>query len=95
MLDMCTYKHSFLCLRNLLCVCLQESAERHVQALNDRAGEMQDLRKELADTQLQLRNAQRLNATATQDGHLETAKLRAMLAEKDALINVRLGPVIF
>jgi len=56
---------------------------------------MQDLRKELADIQLQLRNAQRVNATATQDGHLETAELRAMLAEKDALINVRLGPVIF
>ncbi|XP_052443756.1 myomegalin isoform X5 [Carassius gibelio] len=66
---------------------LKESAERHVQALNNRAGELQDLRKELADTQLQLRNAQRLNATATQDGHLETAELRAMLAEKDALIN--------
>ncbi|KAF4098928.1 hypothetical protein G5714_020958 [Onychostoma macrolepis] len=62
---------------------LKESAERHVQALNDRAGELQDLRKELADTQQQLRNAQRLNATATQ----ETAELRAMLAEKDALIN--------
>ncbi|XP_043085814.1 LOW QUALITY PROTEIN: CDK5 regulatory subunit-associated protein 2 [Puntigrus tetrazona] len=66
---------------------LKESAERHIQALNDRAGELQDLRKELADTQLQLRNAQRLNATATQDGHLETAELRAMLAEKEALIN--------
>ncbi|XP_042603548.1 CDK5 regulatory subunit-associated protein 2-like isoform X1 [Cyprinus carpio] len=66
---------------------LKESAECHVQALNDRAGELQDLRKELTDTQLQLRNAQRLNATATQDGHLETAELRAMLAEKDALIN--------
>uniref|UniRef100_A0A8C0XWQ8 CDK5 regulatory subunit associated protein 2 n=1 Tax=Cyprinus carpio carpio TaxID=630221 RepID=A0A8C0XWQ8_CYPCA len=66
---------------------LKESAECHVQALNDRAGELQDLRKELTDTQLQLRNAQRLNATATQDGHLETAELRAMLVEKDALIN--------
>lgn len=64
--------------------------ERHLQALNDRTAELQDLRKQLADTQLQLRNAQRLNATATQDGHLETAELRAMLAEKDALINVRL-----
>ncbi|XP_016404095.1 myomegalin-like isoform X3 [Sinocyclocheilus rhinocerous] len=66
---------------------LKESAERQVQALNKHAGELQDLRKELADTQLQLGNAQRLNATATQDGHLETAELRAMLAEKDALIN--------
>ncbi|XP_026091054.1 CDK5 regulatory subunit-associated protein 2-like isoform X3 [Carassius auratus] len=66
---------------------LKESAEHHLQALNDRAAELKDLRKELADTQLQLRNTQRLNATATQDGHLETAELRAMLAEKDALIN--------
>ncbi|KAK2872302.1 hypothetical protein Q8A67_022199 [Cirrhinus molitorella] len=66
---------------------LKESAERHGQALNDRAAELQDLRKQLADTQLQLRNAQRLNTAATQDGHLETAELRAMLAEKDALIN--------
>ncbi|XP_016128229.1 CDK5 regulatory subunit-associated protein 2-like isoform X6 [Sinocyclocheilus grahami] len=66
---------------------LKESAEHHVQTLNKHAGELQDLRKELADTQLQLRNAQRLNATATQDGHLEIAELRAMLAEKDALIN--------
>uniref|UniRef100_A0A671Q9U8 CDK5 regulatory subunit-associated protein 2-like n=1 Tax=Sinocyclocheilus anshuiensis TaxID=1608454 RepID=A0A671Q9U8_9TELE len=66
---------------------LKENAEHHVQALNDRAAELQDLRKQLADTQLQLRNALRLNATATQDGHLETAELRAVLAEKDALIN--------
>ncbi|XP_042634516.1 CDK5 regulatory subunit-associated protein 2-like isoform X4 [Cyprinus carpio] len=64
---------------------LKESAEHHLQALNDRTAELQDLRKQLADTQLQLRNAQRLNAT--QDGHLETAELRAVLAEKDALIN--------
>uniref|UniRef100_A0A8C1BFP6 CDK5 regulatory subunit associated protein 2 n=1 Tax=Cyprinus carpio carpio TaxID=630221 RepID=A0A8C1BFP6_CYPCA len=64
---------------------LKESAEHHLQALNDRAAELQDLRKQLADTQLQLRNAQRLNAT--QDGHLETAELRAMLEEKDGLIN--------
>uniref|UniRef100_A0A8C1PC53 CDK5 regulatory subunit associated protein 2 n=1 Tax=Cyprinus carpio TaxID=7962 RepID=A0A8C1PC53_CYPCA len=64
---------------------LKESAEHHLQALNDRAAELQDLRKQLAETQLQLRNAQRLNAT--QDGHLETAELRAVLAEKDALIN--------
>ncbi|XP_073680203.1 CDK5 regulatory subunit-associated protein 2 isoform X2 [Garra rufa] len=66
---------------------LKESAEGHIQALNDGAAELQDLRKQLADMQLQLRNAQRLNATATQNGHLETAELRAMLAEKDALIN--------
>ncbi|XP_073668675.1 CDK5 regulatory subunit-associated protein 2 isoform X5 [Paramisgurnus dabryanus] len=66
---------------------LKESAERHTQALNDRAGELQDLRKQLADMQQQLRSAQRLSATATQEGHLETAELRTMLSEKDAFIN--------
>ncbi|XP_067233045.1 myomegalin-like isoform X4 [Chanodichthys erythropterus] len=66
---------------------LRESAERHIKALNDSAAELQDLRKQLADTQLQLRNAQRLNATVTQEGHLETAEFRTLLAEKDGLIN--------
>ncbi|KAI7795827.1 myomegalin [Triplophysa rosa] len=66
---------------------LGESAEHHTQALSDRAAELQDLRKQLADTQLQLRNAQRLSATATQEGHVENAELCAMLSEKDALIN--------
>jgi len=69
---------------------LQESVEHHIQALNGSAAELQDLRKQLADAQMQLRNAQRLNATATQEGHLESAELRSMLAEKDSLINVRL-----
>lgn len=64
--------------------------ERHTHTLSDRSAELRDLRKQLSDTQQQLRNAQRLNAAATQDGHLETAELRAMLSEKDALINVRL-----
>ncbi|XP_073727650.1 CDK5 regulatory subunit-associated protein 2 isoform X4 [Misgurnus anguillicaudatus] len=66
---------------------LKETAERHTQALNDRAGELQDLRKQLADMQQQLRSAQRLSATATQEGHLEHAELRTMLSEKDAFIN--------
>ncbi|XP_051534202.1 CDK5 regulatory subunit-associated protein 2-like isoform X2 [Myxocyprinus asiaticus] len=65
---------------------LRESAERHAQALNDRGAELQDLRRQLTDTQMQLRNAQKLSTTATQEGHLETAELRAMLAEKEALI---------
>ncbi|KAK7131585.1 hypothetical protein R3I94_016644 [Phoxinus phoxinus] len=66
---------------------MRESVERHIQALNGSAAELQDLRKQLADAQMQLRNAQRLNATATQEGHLESAELRTMLAEKDSLIN--------
>ncbi|KAF4076987.1 hypothetical protein AMELA_G00202890 [Ameiurus melas] len=51
---------------------LKESAERHAQALSDRSAELQDLRRQLADTQLQLRNAQNLSAA---------------LNEKDVLIN--------
>ncbi|MCJ8741063.1 hypothetical protein PDJAM_G00066390 [Pangasius djambal] len=51
---------------------LKESAERHTQALSDRTAELQDLRRQLADTQLQLSNAQNLSAA---------------LNEKDALIN--------
>ncbi|KAG1926239.1 CDK5 regulatory subunit-associated protein 2 isoform X5 [Pimephales promelas] len=66
---------------------MRESVERHIQALNGSAAELQDLRKQLADAQMQLRNTQRLNATATQEGHLESAELRSMLAEKDSLIN--------
>ncbi|XP_053096021.1 CDK5 regulatory subunit-associated protein 2 isoform X4 [Pangasianodon hypophthalmus] len=51
---------------------LKESAERHTQALSVRTAELQDLRRQLADTQLQLSNAQNLSAA---------------LNEKDALIN--------
>ncbi|KAF5893823.1 myomegalin-like isoform X6, partial [Clarias magur] len=51
---------------------LKESAERHAQALADRSGELQDLRRQLAETQLQLSNAQNLSAA---------------LNEKDLLIN--------
>ncbi|KAK3524591.1 hypothetical protein QTP70_029906 [Hemibagrus guttatus] len=51
---------------------LKESAERHTQALSERAAELQDLRRQLTDTQLQLSNAQNLSAA---------------LNEKDVLIN--------
>ncbi|XP_053334053.1 CDK5 regulatory subunit-associated protein 2 isoform X6 [Clarias gariepinus] len=51
---------------------LKESAERHARALAERSGELQDLRRQLAETQLQLSNAQNLSAA---------------LNEKDLLIN--------
>ncbi|XP_047661357.1 CDK5 regulatory subunit-associated protein 2 isoform X5 [Tachysurus fulvidraco] len=51
---------------------LKENAERHTQALSDRAAELLDLRRQLADSQLQLSNAQNLSAA---------------LNEKDVLIN--------
>ncbi|XP_066501258.1 myomegalin-like [Hoplias malabaricus] len=66
---------------------LKESAERYAQALSDRAAELQNLRSQFTDTQLQLSSAQRLSSIATQDASLETAQLRAALAEKDAVIN--------
>ncbi|XP_051537417.1 myomegalin-like isoform X2 [Myxocyprinus asiaticus] len=66
---------------------LRASAERHTQASSNHAFELQDLRRQLADMQMQLGKTQRLSTTSTQEGHLETAELRAMLAEKDALIN--------
>ncbi|KAI4905002.1 hypothetical protein NFI96_016457 [Prochilodus magdalenae] len=65
---------------------LKESAERHAQALSDRAAELQNLRSQLADFQLQLSNSQKLGSMATQDASVETARLCAALAEKDAVI---------
>ncbi|XP_051961433.1 myomegalin-like isoform X2 [Xyrauchen texanus] len=66
---------------------LRASAERHTQASSNHTFELQDLRRQLAEVQMQLGKSQRLSSTLTQEGHLETAELRAMLAEKDALIN--------
>ncbi|XP_007256630.3 CDK5 regulatory subunit-associated protein 2 isoform X1 [Astyanax mexicanus] len=66
---------------------LKECAERHAQALSDRAAELQNLRRQLTEAQLQLSSSQKLNNTAAQDASLETARLLAALAEKDAVIN--------
>uniref|UniRef100_A0A3B4DP35 CDK5 regulatory subunit associated protein 2 n=1 Tax=Pygocentrus nattereri TaxID=42514 RepID=A0A3B4DP35_PYGNA len=66
---------------------LKECAERHAQALSEWTAELQNLRSQLTDAQLQLSSAQKLNSMATQDTSLETAQLRAALAEKDAVIN--------
>ncbi|TSK72021.1 Calmodulin-regulated spectrin-associated protein 1-B [Bagarius yarrelli] len=51
---------------------LKESAERHSQALGDQTAELQDLRRQLADTERRLSNGQNLSAG---------------LKEKDVLIN--------
>ncbi|XP_076850506.1 uncharacterized protein LOC143500303 isoform X2 [Brachyhypopomus gauderio] len=60
----------------------EECVERHNQALSACTAELQDLHRQLSD-------ARKPVSTATEDTPLETAKLRASLAEKDAVINVR------
>lgn len=56
--------------------------------LSERTQEIQELRKQLSDMQQQLAASQRQNSTTAQEGHLETAELRAQLAEKDGIISV-------
>lgn len=72
------------------CVCLspQESAEHYNRMLSERSQEIQELKKQLADTQQQLITAEKQSTTSAQDSYLETAELRTLLAEKDSLINV-------
>ncbi|KAM4532788.1 uncharacterized protein V3H82_026516 [Fundulus diaphanus] len=66
---------------------LKESAERFNRMLSERAQEIQELRKQLADKQQELAKAEKQSSSATQESYLETAKLRALLAEKDSLID--------
>lgn len=70
----------------------QESAEHHNRMLCERAQEIQELRKRLSEREQQLVTSERQSSTAAQEGHLETAELRALLAEKDSIINVNLYP---
>lgn len=56
--------------------------------LSDRTREIQELRKQLSDRQQQLIAAERQNSTTAQEGYLETAELKALLAEKDSIISV-------
>lgn len=67
---------------------LQESAEHYNRMLSERSQEIQELKKQLSDRQQQLTTAEKQSSTAAQEGYLETAELRALLAEKDSLINV-------
>ncbi|XP_074545949.1 CDK5 regulatory subunit-associated protein 2 isoform X2 [Halichoeres trimaculatus] len=66
---------------------LKESAEHYNRMLSERAQEIQELRKQLSDCQQQLAASARLSTTTAQEGNLETAELRAMLADKESLIN--------
>ncbi|XP_075312442.1 CDK5 regulatory subunit-associated protein 2 isoform X4 [Odontesthes bonariensis] len=66
---------------------LKESAERFNRMLSERTQEIQELRKQLADRQQQLANAEKQSSSTAQESYLETAELKALLAEKDSLIN--------
>ncbi|XP_039636463.1 CDK5 regulatory subunit-associated protein 2 isoform X10 [Perca fluviatilis] len=66
---------------------IKESAEHYNRMLSERTQEIQELRKQLSDRQQQLASAEKQSSTTAQEGYLETAELRALLAEKDGLIN--------
>uniref|UniRef100_A0A3P9MVD6 CDK5 regulatory subunit associated protein 2 n=3 Tax=Poecilia reticulata TaxID=8081 RepID=A0A3P9MVD6_POERE len=65
----------------------KESAEHFNRMLSERAQEIQELRKQLADKQQELAKAERKSLSTTQESYLETAELRTLLLEKDGLIN--------
>lgn len=67
----------------------KESAEHFNRMLSERAQEIQELRKQLADKQQELAKAERKSSSTTQESYLETAELRTLLVEKDSLIDVR------
>ncbi|XP_043999901.1 CDK5 regulatory subunit-associated protein 2 isoform X2 [Gambusia affinis] len=65
----------------------QESAEHFNRMLSERAQEIQELRKQLADKQQELAKAEKKSSSTTQESYLETAELRTLLVEKDGLID--------
>lgn len=68
---------------------LQESAEHYNRMLSERAQEIQELKKQLSDRQQELATAEKQSSSTAQESYLETAQLKALLGEKDSLINVR------
>lgn len=83
---MCTYLHNICFL--FFFFFPQGSAEHYNRMLSEHTQEIQELRKQLSDRQQQLTSAERQNATTAQEGYLENAELKALLAEKDSIINV-------
>lgn len=57
--------------------------------LSERAQEIQELKKRLSDRQQEFATAEKQSSSTAQESYLETAQLKALLAEKDSLINVR------
>ncbi|KAM6901049.1 CDK5 regulatory subunit-associated protein 2 [Lycodopsis pacificus] len=66
---------------------IKESAEHYNRMLSERTQEIQQLKKQLSDRQQQLATAERQSSATAQEGYLETAELRALLAEKESIIN--------
>ncbi|XP_016894041.1 CDK5 regulatory subunit-associated protein 2 isoform X4 [Cynoglossus semilaevis] len=66
---------------------IKESAEHYNRMLFERTQEIQGLKKQLSDRQQELETAEKHSSMKAQEGCLETANLRALLAEKDSLIN--------
>ncbi|XP_075944652.1 CDK5 regulatory subunit-associated protein 2 isoform X4 [Anarhichas minor] len=66
---------------------IKESAEHYNRMLSERTQEIQQLKKQLSDRQQQLATAEKQSSTTAQEGYLETAELRALLAEKESIIN--------
>ncbi|XP_062415001.1 CDK5 regulatory subunit-associated protein 2 [Pungitius pungitius] len=66
---------------------MKESAEHYNRMLSERSQEILQLKKQLSDMQQQLVTAEKQSSTSAQKGYLELAELRALLAEKDGIIN--------
>ncbi|XP_071219056.1 myomegalin-like [Salvelinus alpinus] len=66
---------------------LKESAEHYNRILSERTQEIQELKRQLFVRQQQLAFAEKQSSEATQEGYLEAAELRALLTEKDSIIN--------
>lgn len=57
--------------------------------LSERAQEIQELKKQLTEKQQELANAEKQSSSTAQKSYLEMSELKALLAEKDSLIDVR------
>uniref|UniRef100_A0AAQ4QSR4 CDK5 regulatory subunit-associated protein 2/Myomegalin coiled coil domain-containing protein n=1 Tax=Gasterosteus aculeatus aculeatus TaxID=481459 RepID=A0AAQ4QSR4_GASAC len=66
---------------------IKESAEHYNRMLSERTQEILQLKKQLSDRQQQLVTAEKQSFTSAQEGYSEAAELRALLAEKDSMIN--------
>lgn len=72
----------------------KESAEHFNRMLSERAQEIQEMKKQLAEKQQELANAEKQISSTAQKSYLETSELKALLAEKDTLIDVRSSGLI-
>ncbi|XP_037547677.1 CDK5 regulatory subunit-associated protein 2 [Nematolebias whitei] len=66
---------------------VKESAEHFNRMLSERAQEIQELKKQLAEKQQELANAEKQISSTVQKSYLEASELKALLADKDSLID--------